>query len=268
MQKKTAGDTTAGATAAGAATAGATRAGAARAGVRVGAALTGMVLAAGVLTACGSGDGQSADSRVVTVTGAGEVRGAPDTLRATIGVEATGPDVSSAIDQVNARAAKVTDAVKAAGVATEDIQTQQLSITPSYTSPAPGQVSTVGAYQASNTIRVIIRDLPAASKVLDDAVAAGGDQVRLQGLTFSITDDAALISDARERAFADARSSAEQYAKLSDDSLGDVVSIDEGITGGDAPVALDSRSPAAESMVIEPGEQTVRVQVTVKWRLT
>lgn len=225
--------------------------------------------AAALLTACG-GDGGSGDpdSRVVTVAGSGEVRGTPDTLRANIGVQATGPDVSSAIDAVNASAKKVSDAVKDQGVESKDIQTQEMSISPEYVTPAPGQTSSIGGYQASNTVRVTIRDLKKASQVLDAAIKAGGDNTRLNGVSFAIEDDSKLISDARDRAFADAKGRAEQYAKLADDKLGSVVSIDENVSGQQTPYLSDERltkSPAPTQ--IEPGEQTVRVNVTVKWRL-
>ncbi|MFT4088044.1 MAG: SIMPL domain-containing protein [Gordonia sp. (in: high G+C Gram-positive bacteria)] len=226
-----------------------------------------LAVCAMALPACGDDPGSGdPDTRVVTVTGSGEVRGAPDTLSALIGVEASGPDVSSAISAVNDAAKRVTDAVKKQGVESKDIQTQEMSISPQYTGPAPGQVSSVGAYQASNTVRIVVRDLPNASKVLDAAIKAGGDKTRLNGVSFAIEDDSKLVSDARDRAFSDAKSRAEQYAKLADDSLGGVVSIDENVTGQQTPYTHEMTAKAVP-VQIEPGEQTVRVQVTVKWRL-
>lgn len=221
-----------------------------------------------VATGCGSSESSDdADTRVVTVTGSGEVRGAPDTLRADIGVQASGPDVSSAIDRTNASATKVIDALKAQGVDAKDIQTQEMSISPQHTNPMPGQTSTIGGYEATNTVRVIVRDLPKASQVLDAAIKAGGNDTRLGGISFAIEDDSKLVEDARARAFADAKARAEQYAKLAGDELGGVVSIEESVTGQQGPMLRDEMVAKA-APPIEPGQQTVRVQVSAKWRLT
>ncbi|MFT3663326.1 MAG: SIMPL domain-containing protein [Gordonia sp. (in: high G+C Gram-positive bacteria)] len=185
--------------------------------------------------ACGSDGAGDPDTRVVTVAGTGDVQGAPDTLRADLGVEAEGSDVSSAIGAVNAAARRVSNALRAAGVDGADIQTQEMSISPRYTGPREGEVSRVGGYQAVNTVRVVVRDLPKASSVLDAAIEAGGDQTRLGGISFAIEDDSTLVSDARKRAFDDARARAEQYASLSGDELGDVVSIEENVSGQQTP---------------------------------
>lgn len=202
--------------------------------------------------------------REITVVGTGKVQGEPDTLQATIGAQASGDDVSSAIAAVNAAADKVITAVKNAGVEAADIQTEQMSITPNNTNPPPGQASQVSGYQATNTVRVTIRDLSKASEILDQAIAAGGNATRLDGVSFSINDDSKLMAGARERAFDDAKAKAKQYAKLSNGSLGDVVSIDEQVNGG-------GQQPMARTMAamppVEPGQQTVSVSVTVKWRL-
>ena len=219
-----------------------------------------------LVAACGDDGGSGdPDTRVVTVAGTGDVRGAPDTLRANIGVEAEGPDVSSAISAVNTAAARVSEALQEEGVEEKDIQTQEMSISARRTSPEPGQTSAIGGYQARNTVRVIVRDLPKASAVLDAAIKAGGDQTRLNGVSFAIEDDSKLVSDARERAFADAKGKAEQYAALAGDQLGGVVSIEENVTGQQTPFSREQLDAAPA--VIEPGEQTIRVNVSVKWRL-
>lgn len=64
-------------------------------------------------------------------------------------------------------------------------------------------------------------------------VRAGGDATRINGVSYSIEDDSALVRDARERAFHDARDRAEQYAQLSGLRLGQVIAISE--VAGEAP---------------------------------
>jgi uncharacterized protein YggE len=205
----------------------------------------------------------------VTVVGAGEVKGAPDTLRADLGVEATGDDVSSAIESANANIRALTEAVVSAGVPREDVQTQQVTLTPDYSNPAPGGSSSITGYRATNSLRVEIHDLSKASDVLKAAVDAGGNATRISNVSFVIDDDSELVSDAREQAFNDARERAQQYAGLSGDELGKVLTIDESTSGQQVSASDEVRSAMVDSSVpLEPGQQTVSFTVTVKWQLT
>ncbi|MGV9713803.1 SIMPL domain-containing protein [Gordonia sp. NPDC003424] len=225
-------------------------------------------LAVLAIAGCGS-DGGGDKPRTVTVVGSGKVTGTPDTLRADIGVEATAADVSSALNESSAQVKKVTDAVVAAGVDRKDIQTQQVNLTPQYTSPAPGSSSEISGYQATNTIRVTIRDLDKASAILAAAATAGGDNTRISNVAFAIDDDSDLMKQAREAAFDDARSRAEQYASLAGDSLGKVQTITEQTSGAEQPTTVQRDSAVAAAPVpIEPGQQTLTFSVTVTYALT
>ena len=236
--------------------------------VRAAAAVVGVV-ALLFLTACGDGGGSGSDPRTVTVNGSGEVTGVPDTLRADIGVEATGPDVSSALNESSSQVRKVTDAVVEAGVERNDIQTQQVNLSPRYTNPAPGTSGEITGYQATNTIRVTIRDIGTASDVLAAAATAGGDNTRISNVAFAIDDDSELMKQAREAAFDDARARAEQYASLAGDSLGKVQTITESTSGQQQPTSVQRDSAVAAAPVpIEPGEQTLTFSVTVTYALS
>ncbi|WP_414731627.1 SIMPL domain-containing protein [Williamsia sp.] len=220
------------------------------------------------LAACG--DDKPSDpvnQRSVTVVGSGEVKGAPDTLRVDIGVEATGDDVSSAINAANSQITAVTDAVVNAGVPREDVQTQQVTVSPDFTNPAPGGSSQISGYRATNSIRVNIHELAKGSDVLKVAVEAGGDAVRISNVSFVIEDDSQLVSNAREEAFNDARGRAEQYANLSGDDLGAVLTIDETTSGQAVQASEQQRSMLDSSVPLEPGQQTVSFSVTVKFQL-
>ncbi len=236
---------------------------------KLGSYTSALVLAVVLIAGCSSPATTSSDGSVgVNVNGVGEVQGAPDTLTARIGVQVSAEDVTAAIEEANAAATSVTDAVVAAGVDRADIQTQQVSIDPQYSGALPGGDSTISGYQATNTLQVTVRDLSKASAVLGDATSAGGNATRISGVSFRIDDDSELIADARSRAFADARDRAEQYAGLAGGELGDVVSITESITGQEQPTSFrDSAGAASMAVPIEPGQQTVSVSVSVRWAL-
>ncbi len=219
---------------------------------------------AAAISGCDTAPPPAQNARQVTVVGSGEVQGVPDTLTADVGVEVVAPDVSAAMGQANERQRAVIDALTARGIAAEDLSTTSVSLQPQY-----GDNSAVTGYRAGNTISVRIRALDAASGVLATIVAAGGNAVRINAVSYSIDDDSKLLSDARARAFNDARSRAEQYAELSGLSLGAVISISEAPSGAPPPqpVGMPRGPMAAADVPLEPGRQTVGFSVTVVWEL-
>ncbi|MCD2146775.1 SIMPL domain-containing protein [Gordonia paraffinivorans] len=221
-----------------------------------------------VLSACG-GDEPVDEQRSVTVVGTGQVSGVPDTLRADIGVESTARDVTTALNETSAKVTAVTDAVVAAGVERKDIATRQVSVSPQYSSPAPGGSSQISGYVATNSVRITIRDISKASQVLAAAATAGGDATRISNVSFAIDDNSELLDQAREEAFDDARSSAEQYASLAGDSLGKVLTIKETTSGQEQPASPGAydRGVAAAPVPLEPGEQELTFTVTVTFAL-
>lgn len=221
-----------------------------------------------VLSACDS-DEPVDEQRSVTVVGTGQVSGVPDTLRADIGVESTARDVTTALNETSAKVTAVTDAVVAAGVERKDIATRQVSVSPQYSSPAPGGSSQISGYVATNSVRITIRDISKASQVLAAAATAGGDATRISNVSFAIDDNSELLDQAREEAFDDARSSAEQYASLAGDSLGKVLTIKETTSGQEQPASPGAydRGVAAAPVPLEPGEQELTFTVTVTFAL-
>ncbi|MFT4201628.1 SIMPL domain-containing protein [Gordonia sp. (in: high G+C Gram-positive bacteria)] len=237
---------------------------------RAAALIAAAAVCGGALAGCSS-PSNSEDTRSVTVVGTGKVTGVPDTLSATIGVEAQADDVSAAINEASEKIAKITESVTAAGVDKKDVQTQQVSINPRYSSPGSGGgTSSISGYEASNTISVKVRDLTKASKLLGDAVTAGGNNTRLSGVSFAVDDNSALMRNAREAAFADARARADQYARLSGDKLGKALMITESNSADSSPSPTykSARDMAVAPIPIEPGEQTLNYSVTVRFALT
>ena len=211
----------------------------------------------------GTGDAAGPSTAGITVTGVGTVLGRPDTMTVTIGVNVVRPTVSEATAEATASATALFDALEAAGVAEQDIQTQNYSISPQYRYDE-GSAPELTGYQVSNTVLAKIRDVDTAGTVIDAAVAAGGDSSIVQGIGFSVEDDTERLAEARAKAFADARAKAEQLAELAGVELGQVVRMAETL-GGASPV-FGTEFAAADSASrtpIQPGEVTSEVRVDV-----
>lgn len=225
-------------------------------------------LTAAVLTACDAQPGPTltpdAATRQVTVVGAGEVQGSPDTLTVDASMEFLAPDATAAMNQTNDRQRAVIDALVDAGIDRKDLATTEADLQPQY---GPDN-NAITAYRATNSIDVTIRDLDMASEAIGLIVSTGGNATRINSISYSIEDDSQLVRDARARAFEDAKDRAGQYAELSGLDLGKVISISE--SGGSLP---PQPIPAPRGMMeaavpLEPGQQTVGFSVTVIWELT
>jgi uncharacterized protein YggE len=215
-----------------------------------------------------SGGSSSSDPawESVLVTGTGEVFGEPDTLTADLAVEATAATVGAALDQAVKAATRMRDALVRAGVARADLQTANVSI--SSTSDDSGKIT---GYTVNQGLTATIRNLPKAGALMTAAITAGGDAARLNGVSFAIEENTALIAEARRKAFADARGKAELYAREAGRPLGRVVKISEPTYGYSEPVQRDKMTAAMAAMdmsvPIEPGRQRLSVTVTVEWVL-
>ncbi|AMT69492.1 SIMPL domain-containing protein [Mycobacteroides immunogenum] len=199
----------------------------------------------------------------VTVVGQGEASGSPDVFMATVGVSVRSRRIAGVMGEVKAKARAVIDAVLDAGVAAEDVRTAWMSVHPQFDG------NRITGYAADNSVRITVRDLSKVSDVLDKAVTAGGEAAQLSGVSFDLQDSSDLATQARERAFADARTRAEQYAALAGETLGKVLRIDETVGGAAAhPRAEFAMLRAAGGPPVEAGQQTVSAQITVVWELT
>jgi uncharacterized protein YggE len=204
----------------------------------------------------------------VSVTGVGDADGAPDTLNADFRVHVTRDTVQSALDAQAAAARKVLAALAKSGVARKDTRTTNLSIDQHYDNHG-----TVVGYDASETIRARIHPLAQAGRTISAAATAAGNDVAVDGLSFDIEDDDALVTAARSAAYDDAKARADQYAQLSNRSLGRVISIKEQIDRPDPQPyyygdAVRAAPLEAKSVPIRGGQQTLTVHVSVVWQLS
>ncbi len=152
------------------------------------------------------------NDRWVEISGEGSVSAAPDFAQLTLGVTSTGKNAGEAM-AANARAANaLVSLIKAEGVAPADIQTSELSISPVFSQPSPGQTTapTITGYNVSNNVAVIVRDLPRLGALLDKAASGGANSI--YGIGFGHNNPSALLDKARPLAVADARRKAEIYA--------------------------------------------------------
>ena len=198
----------------------------------------------------------------IQVSGTGTVAGTPDALRLSLTVSTTGPTVVDALGSANAAATRVQHSLTAHGVAARDLQTSGMSITPDYGTKAGAPV--IRGYQVDESMTATLHGIKASGAAIGAAVAAGGNAVRVDGISLDLSDTSALVTSARGRAFADAKAKAEQYARAAGRSLGSVVGIDESVTTPTPVPYPYARTAAAGAAVpVQAGSEDVAVTVTV-----
>jgi uncharacterized protein YggE len=201
--------------------------------------------------------------RSVTVTGHGRAAAAYDEATLRLAASARAANPSDATARATYAMSQMRDAVLSGGADPAELTTTNVSLNPVH-DPWP----TVVAYEASLGLSVRLPDLTRVGTLLVAAIDAGGDGARVDGISFSHRDAASLERAARDAAFADARSKAEQYAGLAGQALGEVRHVVEGAGGG--PVAVRNGMMLASDsggVPVDAGEGTVTAVVAVTWTL-
>jgi hypothetical protein len=232
--------------------------------VVAGAAL--VAAAAGPAVAQTVDDGPGRDPRTITVYASGLVRGVPDVMELTLGVDTRARSAAEALGRNSELARKVIDVLREAGVAEPDVQTSDLSVAPVYDDDG----AEVIAYAVSNLVSAKIRDLDRVGTVVDAAAEVAGDEIVVNGLYFSFDDNTELVARARKDAVERARAQAEQLAKAAGVELGSLLSLTEDSAPVGRAIEADESTHAAApdaAPPVNPGSQTLSVQVTLVYEI-
>ena len=150
------------------------------------------------------------------------------------------------------------DTLKGKGVNEKDIQTSDLGVNPDF--DKDGHI--IG-YSVTNTVTVKLRDLSKAGATIDAAAAVAGNDIRMQGVMFSIDDPSALAAKARADAVKDALAQGHQLADAAQVTLGAIKKIDDTGTTNPYPLMYNPRRRRTRSPPIQTGTQQLTVDVTV-----
>jgi uncharacterized protein YggE len=128
-------------------------------------------------------------SNTITVSGFGEASGAPDIAYVTLGINVVNADVNTAVTEANATTQAIEDALKALGIAEEDIQTAGYNVWPEEQyDPATGMATGERRFRVDSTLIITVRDLTQTGAVIEAGLNAGANSVH--GLSFGIEDKA------------------------------------------------------------------------------
>ncbi len=205
---------------------------------------------------------------MITVSGEGKVSVTPDIAEISFGVQTTQQrTAANAMKNLSESMNAIFDAVQKAGINTKDITTENFSLNPVYNWQTGTQ--TLLGYQATQNLRLKIRNLDIISDVVTAATDAGANQAG--NIVFTVDDPEGKRAEARKMAIDQAKQKAKVLAQQLGVTLGDLKGFTEGSTGAPpVPMLMRDSMAGAEGMKALPlpaGDQDLVVDVSVTYEL-
>ena len=233
------------------------------------------------------------NSALLSLSAEGSSRRTPDIALFNAGVVTQAATASEALADNSRKMDRVIAALKRAGIAERDIQTQAISLQPRYSNPEleaqvraretrqpyvpPTEAPKIIGYEARNSVQVRVRKLGEMGKIIDTLIGEGANQV--DGPNFTLDEPREALDEARREAVAVGRQRAELYAQATGMRVARLLSVSEG--GGHYPVqqviaVTGSRvgyggappPPPPPPAPVSPGELNLGVSVSMQFELT
>lgn len=204
----------------------------------------------------------------IGVSARGEVKVVPDRATIQISVQ-TKAETAAAAATVNARKQKaVIDALRALGIGSSDIATISYSVYPEQRYE-PNREPVVVGYNVTNTLSVELKSLTLLGPAIDAALAKGANMIT--SLQFYASNTEAARQEAIALAVRKARSDAESAARAAGGSITGLLEVSIGAYFPPPPRPFELKARGTVASVesdtpISPGDQTVAVDITTRWR--
>jgi uncharacterized protein YggE len=208
----------------------------------------------------------AAASRYITVSAQGTIKVTPDAVRLSATVSAVASTSKDALAAANKTATAVRVALKATKIETKDISTQSVTVYPEYKYANDGTSTQIG-YRGSQSFTIVVRAADTAGSIVDSLIAAGGDNLQINGATPFVFDSSKSLDVARAAAVKSAKSKATSYAKLIGVKLGAVNYLVENSAPTNYTPVMGVAKTESDATVIDLGQQDVTISITVQWSL-
>lgn len=208
------------------------------------------------------------DPPSIIVQGEGKVKVKPSAASVRIGVVTEASTAAQALKQNSNSMSELIKTLTEQGIAEKDIQTVELSVSPTYTSQS-NRSPRISGYNVRNGVLVRTKAIAQLGPILDAVTASGANNI--DGITFTVDNQSKLLDDARKQAMDDASRKATLYAQAGGVQLGKVLHIIEGgLHGGPIPIPMMAATRFAAAAATTPvmsGEQELGVNVTVVYAI-
>ncbi len=188
------------------------------------------------------------------VFGKGAVSVKPDVAEVVIGVTTENPQLEIAQEENANTTQQVINSIMRMGVLPKYIQTENYNIRSNYDYIEGKQV--FRAYEVSNNIKVLIRNIDLAGEIIDAAVKSGANNV--SGINFIVSDQNTYYYEALRLAVTDAQNKASVMADKLSVKLDIIpIQINEQERGIIAPLGVMTLKNVSVTTPIEVGENKI-----------
>ena len=208
----------------------------------------------------------AAATRYITVSAQGTIKVTPDAVRLNATVSAVAATSKDALAAANKTATAVRAALKAAKIDTKDISTQTVTVYPEYKYANDGTSTQIG-FRGSQSFTIVVRAADTAGSIVDSLIAAGGDNLQINGATPFVLDSSKSLDAARAAAVKSAKSKAISYATLIGAKLGAVNYLVENSAPTNYTPVMAVAKAESDATVIDLGKQDVTISIKVQWAL-
>jgi uncharacterized protein YggE len=198
-----------------------------------------------------------------SATGSAEV--VPDAIKVSATASILANRSSSALEQLSQVADQMRAVLSQNSIDAKNISSANLSLYPEYSFLPNGGRSLLG-YRALQNFEINILDSKKAALVIDQMSARTGNNLQINSISSYISDPAAATEKARADAMAQAKAKGEAYAKLADEDLGDIVSINED-NNQYQPMPMQMAKDSGGSTSFDMGLSKVSVSIFITYEL-
>jgi len=157
---------------------------------------------------------------MINVSGEGKVKVAPDQATISISIETKGIKAVDVKQDNDKKMDAILKFVKKSNIATEDFQTQRISLNPNYDYEKKKY-----SYIATQTLQILLKDLSKYDALMEGLVNEGIN--RIDNVEFKSSKILQLQSDARKLAMKDAKSKAEDFVSVLNQKVGKAILISD-----------------------------------------
>jgi len=215
-------------------------------------------------------DSRAADVPVpmISVVRRGEVKVSPDRATIQISVQTRAPTAATAATENANKQQSVLAALRALGLGNDQLSTINYNVYPEQRYEQ-GKEPVIVAYNVTNTILAEVRRLNQVGPVIDAALSHGANMIT--SLQFYASNTEAARRTAIATAIEKARADADAAARAAHGSLGTLLEINIGSYSPPPPRPMMmmnrlAAGVAKEDTPINPGEETLSVEVSTRWR--
>jgi len=179
-----------------------------------------IVLILGVLFMTMSYSQEQKQVPIISVSGEGKVKVAPDQALLSISIESKGTKADDVKRENDKKMDAILKFIKNSSVAKEDYQTQRISLNPNYDYEKKKHT-----YIATQTVQILLKDLSKYDVLMEGLVNEGIN--RIDNVEFKSSKMMQLQSDARKLAMKDAKVKAEDYVSVLGQKVGKAILISD-----------------------------------------